>query len=70
MFPVRCFTCGKVIGNKYQIYKSKLTERGGGREDLVLDDMRMVRMCCRRMFMGYCEEIEEIVDSYEFKQIA
>ena len=66
MFPVRCFTCGKVIGNRWEEYKKKLEERGDEREDLVLDDMRILRICCRRMFMGYAEEVEEVIESYEF----
>jgi DNA-directed RNA polymerase subunit N (RpoN/RPB10) len=55
-----------VIGNRWEKYKKKLKERGDEREDLVLDDMQILRVCCRRMFMGYAEEVEEIVESYEF----
>lgn len=66
MLPVRCFTCGKVIGNKWELYKKKLDARGDDREDLVLDEMKILRFCCRRMFMGNAEDVEEIVHSYEF----
>lgn len=66
MLPVRCFTCGKVIANRWEEYKKRLKKRGDDREDLVLDDMKILRVCCRRMFMGHAEEVEDIVESYEF----
>ncbi len=29
LFPVKCFTCGKVIGNMYEWYTKKIEERSG-----------------------------------------
>ena len=27
IIPVRCFTCGKVIGNKYETYLKRVNEK-------------------------------------------
>lgn len=53
MFPVRCFTCGKVIGGKWVIYQTGIHQ--GQTPKQVLDQMGMVRFCCRRMFLTHIE---------------
>jgi DNA-directed RNA polymerase subunit N len=57
-FPIRCFTCGKVINHKYNEYQ----KRKSAGEDVyeILDDFRLERMCCRRMFISHAtEKLEE-----------
>ena len=45
--PVRCFTCNKVMGNKYDQYQTLLTE---GKTPIdALNELKLVRYCCRRM---------------------
>ena len=48
IIPVRCFTCGKVTGNKYTQYKT-LLEAGMNFDD-IMKEINMTRMCCKRMF--------------------
>lgn len=55
-FPVRCFTCGAVIGDLYEEYK-KLVPQGA---DKALDQLGVTRYCCRRMFVSHVEMIETI----------
>jgi DNA-directed RNA polymerase subunit N len=55
-FPVRCFTCGAVIGDLYEEYK-KLLPQG---QDKALDQLGVKRYCCRRMFVSHVEMIEVI----------
>jgi len=57
MFPVRCFTCGKVVrGEKYLEYRGQLLS---SRE--ALDKVGAVRRCCRRMYISQpSDEIEEL----------
>ncbi len=58
-FPVRCFTCGKVIGHLWETYKERV---GRGEEPgKVLDDLGVKRYCCRRMFISYVDLAEEMV---------
>jgi len=52
-FPIRCVTCSKVINSYWKAYK----ERTDSGEDYakVLDDLKIGRMCCRRMFMTHVD---------------
>jgi DNA-directed RNA polymerase subunit N len=56
-FPVRCFTCGAVIGHLYGDYKKGMEEKPPAQ---VLDEMGIERYCCRRMFVSHVEGIETI----------
>jgi DNA-directed RNA polymerase subunit N len=56
-FPVRCFTCGAVIGDRYEKYKAGLENKSAGE---LLDEMGIDRYCCRRMFLGHVEGMEAI----------
>jgi len=51
MIPVRCFTCGTVIGGVWEIYKNRIIE--GDKPEEVLDDLGITRICCRRMFVSH-----------------
>ena len=58
MIPVRCWSCGKVIAHVYEQYK----QAGDGGEDpqSTLDDLGIERYCCRRMFVGQVDLIDDI----------
>lgn len=51
-FPVRCFTCGTVIGHLYDKYKEKQKDMT---KEEALDDIGVHRYCCRRMFISHVE---------------
>ena len=36
LIPVKCFTCGKVIANKYPIYLERVSEKKKDKEDNTL----------------------------------
>ncbi len=55
-FPVRCFTCGAVIGHRYEEYKEKTKNTGSQKE--ALDSMNITRYCCKRMFLTHVELID------------
>ena len=59
IIPIRCFTCGKVIGNVYEIYEDRV-ERGEEPEE-VLDDLGIERYCCRRMFLTHKDLIDDVM---------
>lgn len=63
LFPVRCFTCGKVIGHDEERYQEMLTEYSEARE--VLDKLGYKRMCCRRMFMSHNFELTNVLSLYK-----
>ena len=58
IIPVRCGSCGKVIAHKYQQYKEAVD--GGENPAKVLDDLGFERYCCRRMFVGHIDLIDEV----------
>ena len=62
--PIRCVSCGNVIGSKHLYFSRKLKENGHGRIEyfntkqrgksyvgLLLDEMGIHSQCCRREFI-------------------
>lgn len=59
MIPVRCFTCNKIIGNKWEKYKAHL-ESGKSISD-TFEVLGLRRYCCKRMFLGHVEIIDKLL---------
>ena len=59
IIPVRCFTCGKVIGNKWETYLNLLQTDFS--EGDALDELGLRRYCCRRMVSVYSYMILVVV---------
>lgn len=59
IIPVRCFTCGKVIGNKWERYINLLQADYG--EGDALDALGLKRYCCRRMLLTHVNLIEKLL---------
>ena len=60
IIPIRCFTCGKVIGNKWEAYLGLL--QAEYTEGDALDAMGLKRYCCRRMLLGHVDLIEKLLN--------
>jgi DNA-directed RNA polymerase I, II, and III subunit RPABC5 len=60
ILPVRCFTCGKVIGNKWDQYITLLQE--GKTEGEALTSLELTRYCCRRMLLTHVDLIEKLLN--------
>ena len=59
MIPVRCFTCGSLIADKYEEYKKRVgTGEDSGK---VLDELGVKRYCCRRMFVSNVDIVDQIL---------
>ena len=58
-FPVRCFTCGAVLADKWEEYDQKVKE-GQDRAE-VLDELKVERFCCRRMFLSHVEIMDKVI---------
>ena len=58
IIPIRCFSCGKPIAHLWEKYKERI---GKGEEPgKVLDEIGLERYCCRAMFLGQEDMIEEV----------
>ncbi len=60
IIPVRCFTCGKVIGNKYETYIELVNTNF--KESEALDELELKRYCCRRMVLTHVDLIEKLLN--------
>ena len=75
IIPIRCFTCGKVIADKWNYYKKELAKDGTNNETIInvsassnkqtkegkiLDKLELKRYCCRRMLLSHVDMIDII----------
>jgi len=66
IIPVRCFTCGKLIGDKWEEFARRV--KVGEPQRKILDDLGLTRYCCRRMLLSHVEIIDEIIKFYEARK--
>jgi len=67
IIPVRCFSCGKVVGDKWEPFSTRVA--AGEHPKDVLDDLGIERYCCRRMLLSHVELVDEILKFHEEKEI-
>ena len=74
IIPIRCFTCGKVIGNKYKTYLDKTKKKNDDlttieinsknvkktEEGKVMDELGLDRYCCRKVIMTHVDLVDII----------
>jgi DNA-directed RNA polymerase subunit N (RpoN/RPB10) len=74
IIPVRCWTCGKVLGNKYETYKKLVAEDKSTNDETIinvtnvkktaegkaLDKLGIKRYCCRNVMLSHVELIDII----------
>lgn len=58
IIPVRCFSCGKVVGQMYEEYVKRTT--AGEDPKKVLDSLGLKRYCCRQLFIGHVDLLKEV----------
>jgi len=57
--PVRCFTCGAVIGHLWEEFIKRW--KNGEDPERILDDLGVTRYCCRRMLLSHVEIIDKLL---------
>jgi len=57
-FPIRCFSCGAVLGHLYEKYKEMVKVMPAGQ---ALDELGVERYCCRRMFLSHVDLTEDVI---------
>ncbi|MCP8313051.1 MAG: DNA-directed RNA polymerase subunit N [archaeon] len=63
LIPVRCFTCGALIADRYEEFVKKVKE--GEEPGKVLDKIGIKRYCCRRIFLSNVNIVDSILPYYE-----
>lgn len=63
IIPVRCFTCGRLIGDKWEDFTRRV--KAGEEPGEVLDSLGIKRYCCRRMLLSHVDIIDEILLFHE-----
>jgi DNA-directed RNA polymerase I, II, and III subunit RPABC5 len=59
LIPVRCFTCNKIIGNKWEPYLKLLKD--GSSEEEALKTLEIKRYCCKRMILTHVDLITKLI---------
>lgn len=63
LIPIRCFTCGALIGDKYEEFKKRVEQ--GEEAAKVLDELGIKKYCCRRMLLSNVDIIDYMLPYYE-----
>jgi DNA-directed RNA polymerase subunit N len=72
IIPVRCFSCGKVVGDKWEEFKKRV--EFGEYPSEVLNDLGFSRICCRRMLLSNVSIIDNLLryhgnkESYDLRE--
>jgi DNA-directed RNA polymerase subunit N (RpoN/RPB10) len=52
IIPIRCFTCGKVLANKWRSYERRSrTSKGDEERARILNELGLTRICCRTVML-------------------
>lgn len=65
LIPVRCFTCGAMIADRFDEYQNRLQQLTTESPKDILDDLGVERYCCRRMLLTTVETIQQVIPFYE-----
>jgi len=66
MVPVRCFTCGSLVGDKWERFAERV--KNGEDPPKVLDSLGLTRYCCRRMLLSNVDVVDEILRYYKERE--
>ena len=65
MIPIRCFTCGMLVGDKFSTFQARV--KAGEEPGKVLDDLSLKRYCCRRMLISSVDVIDQVLPFFSRK---
>lgn len=59
LIPIRCFTCGNLIADKWEEYQ-QLKEQDLAPEE-IFKKLDLDRYCCRRMLIAHVDLIDDVL---------
>lgn len=66
LIPIRCFSCGNLIANKYEKYLELLKNTDKKKSELednqieIFKKLKLKRYCCRRMLLTNVDIIDKL----------
>lgn len=57
IIPIRCFSCNALIAHRWIAFENAVNS--GEQIGEILDTLGFTRICCRRMFMGHVNTIDQ-----------
>lgn len=64
IIPVRCFSCGKPIGQLWEDYKERV--KAGEDRKKIFDSLEIERYCCRGVFLGHVDLMDIAAEFKKF----
>lgn len=58
MFPIRCYTCNTVLAHLHDRFEQMSRHSTAVQS---FERLRIERMCCRRMFLGYVNVTSDLI---------
>ena len=59
IIPVRCFTCGKILGNKWTPYQDAI--KNGKTANDALNELGVKKYCCRSIMLSHVPVIDNLL---------
>ncbi|MCY3410384.1 MAG: DNA-directed RNA polymerase subunit N [Candidatus Heimdallarchaeota archaeon] len=60
IIPVRCLTCGFIVGDKYEPFLEGIAKGEKSPREL-LDELGLKKICCRRMVISQVDLVDIIL---------
>ena len=65
LIPIRCFTCGKVIGNLWEKYEKMVNDmdhhHNKNNMHTIFQKLGVRRYCCKRMLLTHVDFMDELL---------
>ncbi len=58
IIPMRCLSCGKPVAHLWEEYHQRTVKGENPKE--VMDSLGLKRYCCRALFLGHVDLIDDI----------
>jgi DNA-directed RNA polymerase subunit N (RpoN/RPB10) len=61
IIPIRCYTCNKIIADKYRKYQMLIKEGKMTPQDILEKELKLSRYCCKTMMISHVDIVENII---------
>jgi DNA-directed RNA polymerase subunit N len=59
IIPIRCFTCGKLVGDKWEPFDRMRKE--GKNINEIYKELGITRFCCKRMLVSHVNLLDDLL---------